>query len=70
MKFPLMLVYKDPKKSWNNIATKYLLKEIEKEGFDNFTIIDEKAARMFFEFKVIKKKAKKVKKKKRVTRSE
>ena len=56
------MIYKDPKKSWNNIAKKYLLKEIEREGFDNFTAINDETAKLFFGFKVVKKKAKKKKK--------
>ena len=60
-KFPLVMMYKDPKKSWNSISKKFLLKEMEKEGFDNFTIIDEETAKVFFGFKIIKKKAKKKK---------
>jgi len=57
-----MIIYKDPKKSWDSIAKKYLLKEVEKEGFDNFTVINEETAKVFFGFKTIKKKAKKKKK--------
>ena len=32
---PFIVVYSDPKKSWDN-AKKRLMEEIEKNGFDNF----------------------------------
>ena len=37
-KFPLVLVYKDPKESWDNIVKDRLLKEIKEKGFDSFVL--------------------------------
>jgi len=34
-KFPFIMVYSDPKESWDN-AKERLMEEIEKNGFDNF----------------------------------
>tara|TARA_R100001244_G_C5078292_1_gene113191 strand:+ start:309 stop:512 length:204 start_codon:yes stop_codon:yes gene_type:complete len=35
-KLPFIMVYNDPKKSWNKVSKTMLLKEMEKDGFDNF----------------------------------
>ena len=35
-KLPLMVVYRDPKKSWDKGIEDYLLKELKKDGFKNF----------------------------------
>ena len=35
-KFPFIVMYSDPKKSWDNVSKKMLLEEMEKDGFDNF----------------------------------
>jgi hypothetical protein len=37
-KFPLVLVYKDPKENWDNIVKDKLLKEIREKGFDSFVL--------------------------------
>ena len=37
-KFPLVLVYKDPKENWDNIVKDRLLKEIKEKGFDSFVL--------------------------------
>ena len=71
--FPLVIMYKDPKKSWDKIVEERILEEIRKDGFDRFTVIDWDSAKTFLEFgakaKEVaepkkKKKAKKKKKKK------
>ena len=44
-KFPVLVVYKDPQKSWEEIVKGRLVEEIQSTGFDSFTVIDwEKAA--------------------------
>ena len=35
-KFPFIMVYSDPKKSWDSVAKEMLLEEIKKDGFDSF----------------------------------
>jgi hypothetical protein len=42
-KYPLIIVYRDPKENWDNIVKDKLLKEIEEKGFDSFVLeIEEK----------------------------
>jgi len=60
---PLVIMYKDPKESWDKIVEERILEEIRKDGFDKFTVIDEESGRTFLEFKV-REKAKPEKKKK------
>ena len=44
-KFPLLLVYKDPHKNWDEIVKNCLIEQIQSDGFESFTVIDwEKAA--------------------------
>ena len=33
---PFIMVYTDPKKSWDNVSKKRLLEEIKEEEFDDF----------------------------------
>ena len=35
-KFPFIMVYSDPKKSWDSASKEMLLEEIKKDGFDSF----------------------------------
>ena len=35
-KFPFIMVYSDPKKSWDSVSREMLLAEIKRDGFDNF----------------------------------
>ena len=65
MKFPLVVVFKDPKDNWDKIVKNCLLEEIKKDGFDNFSVIDEKAAKLFLEGWGTKKKKKRSKKRKK-----
>lgn len=44
-KFPVLVVYKDPQKNWDEIVKDRLVEEIQSNGFESFTVIDwEKAA--------------------------
>ncbi|HCX21205.1 MAG TPA: hypothetical protein DHN29_04765 [Cytophagales bacterium] len=63
--FPLVIMYKDPEREWNEFVKERILEELRNDGFDKFTVIDEEAGKTFLEFKVkVKpKKKKKVKKK-------
>ena len=45
-KFPFILMYSDPKKSWDNVSKHILLEEIEKDGFDNF--VEESSVPLLF----------------------
>ena len=62
--FPFMIVYKDPKKNWDEIAKDRIIEEIKRDGFDNFTVIDWEKAELFLGLKSIVKKTKKKTKKK------
>ena len=81
MKFPFIILYRDPKDNWDKIVEEMILEEIRKDGFDKFTVIDEETVRNLLEWdqtfgynrsvegkKVTKKKAKKKKKKKSESR--
>ena len=35
-RLPFIMVYSDPKKSWDSVSKEVLLEEIKKDGFDNF----------------------------------
>ena len=35
-RLPFIMVYSDPKKSWDDVVKKKLLKEIEKSAFNSF----------------------------------
>ena len=35
-RLPFIVVYNDPKKSWDNASKEILLEEIKKDGFDSF----------------------------------
>ena len=62
MKFPFMIIYKDPQKNWDNIVKDHLIEEIKNDGFDNFTVLDWKKATSFLGISTPKKKTKKKKK--------
>ena len=68
MKFPLVVVFNDPKDNWDKIVKNCLLEKIKKEGFDNFSVIDEKAAKSFLEYLGTKKKKKKRPKKRKTVK--
>jgi len=68
--FPLVIMYKDPEREWNKFVKERILKELREDGFDKFTVIDEKAGRTFLEFKVEKKKKKKKPEKSKKTKKE
>ena len=36
-RLPFIVVYNDPKKSWDKASKEILLEEIRKDGFDSFT---------------------------------
>ena len=36
-RLPFIMVYSDPKKSWDKASKEILLEEIRKDGFDSFT---------------------------------
>jgi len=40
-RFPLVIVYQDPKESWDDLVEERVLEEIKESGFDNFVIIEE-----------------------------
>ena len=40
-RFPLIIVYQDPKESWDDLVEERVLEEIKESGFDNFVIIEE-----------------------------
>jgi len=54
--FPLVIMYKDPEREWNEFVKERILEELRNDGFDKFTIIDEEDGKTFLEFKVTKKK--------------
>jgi hypothetical protein len=35
-RLPFIMVYSDPKKSWDSVSKEMLLEEIRKDGFDSF----------------------------------
>ena len=65
VKFPFIIVYKDPQKNWDNIAKDCLIEEIKKDGFDNFAILDWKKATAYLGLEIPKKKTKKKKRAKK-----
>ena len=66
MKFPFIVIYKDPQKNWDNIAKDPLIEEIKNDGFDNFTVLDWEKATLFLRMNTPKKKTKKKKRGKKV----
>ena len=65
VKFPFIIIYKDPQKNWDDIAKGHLIEEIKKDGFDKFTILDWEKATSFLGIKAPKRKTKKTKKTKK-----
>lgn len=45
--FPFMIAFNDPQKNWDEIAKDRIVEEIKRDGFDNFTVINHKDARLF-----------------------
>ena len=37
-KYPLLIIFRDPKENWDNIVKDRLLKELAEEGFDSFVL--------------------------------
>jgi len=66
MKFPFIVIYKDPQKNWDGIVKDHLIEEIKKDGFDKFAILDWEKATSFLGIKAPKRKTKKKKKGKKV----
>jgi hypothetical protein len=54
--FPLVIMYKDPKESWDETVEARVLEELREHGFDKFAVIDQETGKTFLEFKVKKKK--------------
>ena len=66
MKFPFIVIYKDPQKNWDDIVKDHLIEEIKNDGFDKFIILDWEKATSFLGIKTPKRKTKKKKKGKKV----
>ena len=45
-KFPFIMVYNDPKRSWDSVSKRVLLEEIKKNGFDSF--VEESSVPLLF----------------------
>jgi len=41
-KYPLLIIFRDPKENWDNIVKDRLLKEIKEKGFDSFVLEEAK----------------------------
>ena len=37
-KYPLLIIFRDPKRNWDNIVKDRLLKELAEKGFDSFVL--------------------------------
>jgi len=37
-KYPLLIIFRDPKENWDNIVKDRLLKEFAEKGFDSFVL--------------------------------
>ena len=59
--FPLIIIYKDPEKSWDGIVKDRVIEEIMKDGFDQYTVINPEKAKVFLGYGSTVKKAKKEK---------
>ena len=40
-RFPFIMIYRDPKESWDDVVEEKILEEIRENGFDNFVVTDE-----------------------------
>lgn len=40
-RFPFIMIYRDPKESWDDVVGEKILEEIKENGFDNFVVTDE-----------------------------
>ena len=40
-RFPFIMIYRDPKESWDDVVGEKILEEIRENGFDNFVVTDE-----------------------------
>jgi hypothetical protein len=59
MKFPFIVIYKDPQKNWDEIVKDHLIEEIKNDGFDKFIILDWEKATSYLGIKDPKTKKKK-----------
>ena len=39
-KFPLVIIFRDPKENWDKIVKEKVLEEIKETGFDNFVLVE------------------------------
>ena len=37
-KFPLLIIFRDPKENWDNIVKDRLLKDLAEKGFDSYVL--------------------------------
>ena len=40
-RFPFVMIYNDPKESWDDFVGEKILEEIKENGFDNFVVTDD-----------------------------
>ena len=40
-RFPFVMIYRDPKESWDDLVGEKILEEIRENGFDNFVVTDD-----------------------------
>ena len=40
-RFPFVMIYRDPKESWDDVVGEKILEEIRENGFNNFVTIEE-----------------------------
>jgi len=57
-KFPLIIIYKDPEQCWNEIVKDQILEELDEDGFNKFTVLDQEKAKLFLGFEPTIKKTK------------
>lgn len=55
--YPLVIIYKDPKKSWDKSMADIVKKDIEENNFDRFTEISAEQLATYLHSVLIKKKA-------------
>ena len=40
-KFPLVIIFRDPKENWDNIVKERIIEQIKQNGFDDFIVTEE-----------------------------
>ena len=40
-KFPLVIIFRDPKENWNDIVKDKIIEQIKQNGFDDFVVTEE-----------------------------